>query len=168
MTDKIKFTVGDEVEGQEDLELGVEDTEVTPEPEEELDVETPEYATNPMYNEIREAIIDTNWRLFLINNTMGIVGTIDKDIENKIQFLTCDEDGEDFHLVDAPEKFEQLESFPTLLNKPEDSEYPTIDYKSIIEFITQEKEDEVPDEDDDEVPEPDDTPEEKEEDSDEN
>lgn len=160
MTDRIKFNVGNELEGHNDLDLSVEDTETVTVPEKELDVETPEYATNPVYNEIREAIIDTNWRLFLINNTIGIVGTVDKDIENKIQFLTCDVSGENFHLVDAPEKFEQLKSFPTLLNKPEDSEYPTVDYKTIIEFITQEKEDEVPDEDDDEVPEPDDAPEE--------
>lgn len=152
MKDKIKFNVPEEETNNlpvEDEELNstetdevVDDEELeSPEDAVEDEVESPFYAEG-VYNELRDAMQDTDFRLFLINNDIVIPGTLNED--GDIQFLDIvgtDED-EEFVLKEAPDTIEDLLEFKTLYNVsnseveiPEDLEVSEAPHEKVVEYI---------------------------------
>ena len=138
MKEKIKFNVQDEVKTLDNVE------EVSDQSEElnavEEDNEEQFYATG-IYNELRDALQDTDFRLFLINNDIVTVGTLDG---NEIQILDIvgDDENKEFVLKPAPSTLEELLDFKTLYNIsnseieiPEDKEVSEAPHEDIVEYI---------------------------------
>ena len=138
MKEKIKFNVQDEVKTLDNVE------EVSDQSEElnavEEDNEEQFYATG-IYNELRDAMQDTDFRLFLINNDIVTVGTLDG---NEIQILDIvgDDENKEFVLKPAPSTLEELLDFKTLYNIsnseieiPEDKEVSEAPHEDIVEYI---------------------------------
>lgn len=150
MKDKVKFDVPEDETNNlpvDDTEEVVSDEEVTddeletPEDAVEDDVESPFYAEG-VYNELRDVMQDTDFRLFLINNDIVIPGTLNDD--NEIQFLDIvgADDDEEFVLKDAPDTLEDLLEFKTLYNIsnseveiPENIEVVEAPHEKIVEYI---------------------------------
>ena len=102
----------------------------------ESDLEEPEYASEEKYNELIDAMADTDLRLFLINEDMVIPGKLGDDSE--IKFLECeDTEGDEFYFKDAPSNMEDLLKFNTLYNNPDkEVEVP---HEKIVEYILSQK-----------------------------
>lgn len=156
MKDKVKFNVSGEtnnietsddftdevsldsesIEGLDAEEATAEDLEDTIEDEVEE-----EFYVGGIYDELRDAMQDTDFRLFLINNDIVIPGTLEG---NEIQFLDIvgeDEDKE-FVMKPAPSTFDELLDFRTLYNVtnseleiPEDKEVQEAPHEEIVEYI---------------------------------
>ena len=137
---------------EEELESpeGLEDT-----PEDAIeDDEEQQFYTEPIYNELREAMEDTDFRLYLINNDIVIPGTLE---DGEIQFLDIvgNEGEEEFVMKPAPETIKELLEFKTLYNItnseieiPDDLEVQEAPHEKIVEYILSLK---VSDEDADDV-----------------
>jgi hypothetical protein len=145
MKNKIKFNVEDEVK---ELPKDIEQSEVKTDSEENRetilsDEKEQFYASDPKYNELREAMEDTDFRLFLINDDLVIPGTLDG---NKIQFLDIvgDDDNKEFVMKDAPKTMNELLDFKTLYNRKDaveskddedDKNIPDAPHQEIVEYI---------------------------------
>lgn len=141
MKDKIKFNVPDDdvntlpqVEKSEELS-DIEDNIETIEDDSEE-----QFYASEKYNELRDAMQDTDFRLYLIGNDLVIPGTLDG---NQIQFLDIVGDGEneEFVMKPAPNTLKELLGFKTLYNtensdlissEDEVSEAP---HEKIVEYI---------------------------------
>ena len=149
MKEKIKFDVSDKTDLQDEFEdtVSLDDTEDMP--AENLPIsdesdfeETPEqFYASGVYDELRDAMQDTDFRLFLINNDIVIPGTLDG---NEIQFLDIvgDDEDKEFVLKPAPQTLNELLDFKTLYNVsnseidiPEDKEVSEAPHEEIVEYI---------------------------------
>ena len=116
MKDKIKFNVADEEVNTLPPVEEVPEEEVSDEIDNletiEDDNEEQFYASSK-YNELRDAMQDTDFRLFLIGNDLVIPGTLDG---NEIQFLDIvgDDENEEFVMKPAPTTLKELLDFKTL------------------------------------------------------
>lgn len=134
MNEKIKFNVSDDVNLQDDFEDSDADVETSEEVSEKF------YASG-IYNELRDAMQDTDFRLFLINSDIVIPGTLDG---NEIQFLDIvgDDENKEFVMKQAPQTLDELLEFKTLYNVtnseidiPEDKEVSEAPHEEIVEYI---------------------------------
>lgn len=130
MKNKIKFNIN-EVEPLEGSNEDVEDAlEVISDDDAEAFYNTEEY------NTLREAMEDTDFRLFLIGNDLVIPGTLDN---NEIKFLDIVDD--EFVLKDAPQSLAELLKFKTLYNTENsevisaDDEVEEAPHDKIVEYI---------------------------------
>lgn len=143
MKDKIKFNVADEEVNTLPPVEEVPEEEVSDEIDNletiEDDNEEQFYASSK-YNELRDAMQDTDFRLFLVGNDLVIPGTLDG---NEIQFLDIvgDDENEEFVMKPAPTTLKELLDFKTLYNvenselidsEMEVSEAP---HEKIVEYI---------------------------------
>ena len=152
MKDKVKFNVPEE--GKSTLPDDIKDEVISTDPEEvetiedaQDNIETVEddtkeaFYTSGEYNELRDAMEDTDFRLFLIGNDIVIPGTLDGD---KIQFLDIvdDDDDKEFVLKPAPNTMNEVLDFKTLYNIsnseveiPEGKEVSEAPHQDIVEYI---------------------------------
>ena len=150
MKDKVKFNVQDSNEmdindiSQDEEIINFEEPQDIPNEDEnneiEDDLEQPFYVGG-VYDELRDAMQDTDFRLFLIGNDLVIPGTLDG---NDIQFLDIvgeDEDKE-FVMKPAPNSLEDVLDFKTLYNvtnsevdTPENMEVSEPPHEEIVEYI---------------------------------
>lgn len=154
MKEKIKFNVVDETPNQdEELDTIQEPTEDLPAeelPVDEIsadentpiedDIEEKFYASGK-YDELRSAMQDTDFRLYLINDDLVIPGTLDG---NEIQFLDIvgEDEDEEFVMKPAPSTLKELLEFKTLYNTenteieiPEGTELSEAPHEKIVEYI---------------------------------
>lgn len=166
---KVKFEAIDDnstenLEGINDDIVDVNSNEAEIKPSEEIDTsnETEElFYTGDKYNELRDAMQDTNFRLFLINNDLAIPGTLDEE-NDEIKFLDIvgPDDEKEFVLKDAPKDLIDLLDFKTLYNIenseveiPEGKEVSEAPHEEIVEYILslKVKDEDTEDVEDDEV-----------------
>lgn len=136
---KIKFDVPEEFANEVYTDGITDDEAIVDQPEEVEDTE--QFYTGGKYEELREAMKDTDFRLFLVGNDLVIPGTLEGD---DIQFLDIvgDEDNEEFVLKPAPKTINEVLDFRTLYNVdnteveiPEDKEVSEAPHEKIIEYI---------------------------------
>ena len=151
MKDKVKFNVtGDEedievtepAEGEieqdidldNNMELNDEETPIESDEEEAFYV-------GGKYDELRDAMQDTDFRLILIGDDLVIPGTLDG---NDIQFLDIvgDDENKEFVMKPAPNDINEVLDFNTLYNVenteieiPEDKEVKEAPHEEIVEYI---------------------------------
>lgn len=156
MKDKVKFNVPDEEVSK--LPEDIQDDEAVEElpTEEPIEDETgdendaeeaiaddveEQFYVGGQYDELRDAMQDTDFRLYLIGNDLVIPGTLDG---NEIQFLDIvgDEGEEEFVMKPAPSTLEEVLKFNTLYNTenteievPEGTELKQAPHEKIVEYI---------------------------------
>ena len=142
MNGKIKFNVPEEdvnvLPEVEDTEQTLDDTLDNMETIQD-DTEEQFYASG-VYNELRDAMQDTDFRLFLIGNDIVIPGTLEG---NDIQLLDLvgDEDSEEFVMKPAPTTLKELLGFRTLYNVENselvdaETEVESAPHEKIVEYI---------------------------------
>ena len=153
MKEKVKFNVVDETPNQ-DEELNTVQEPVEEIPAEELSSEELPDETTPIeddneekfyasgiYDELRQAMQDTDFRLYLINDDLVIPGTLEG---NEIQFLDIvgEDEDEEFVMKPAPSTLKELLEFKTLYNTenteieiPEGMELTEAPHEKIVEYI---------------------------------
>lgn len=140
-----------EVEETPELEVNDEemtDAEVQEEIEEdnknkiEDEIEQPFYATVPEFDELREVLVELDYRLFLINDNLVVVGRLNgADIEVLVD--NGNEENANFVFVKAPEALDKLIAIENVLYlSPDmtDEEIQTFENKeanheAVMEFL---------------------------------
>ena len=157
MKDKVKFNVSDEetntlpddiqdevpteepIAADPDSDDGIE-PETDAEEAIEDDVEE-QFYVGGQYDELRDVMQDTDFRLYLIGNDLVIPGTLEG---NEIQFLDIvgDEGEEEFVMKPAPNTLAEVLEFKTLYNTentevevPEGLELSSAPHEKIVEYI---------------------------------
>lgn len=150
-----KKTFEDEInpEVEETLEPEANDEEMTDaEVQEEIEednkdkiedeIEQPFYATVPEFDELREVLVELDYRLFLINDNLVVVGRLNgADIE--ILINNGNEENADFAFVKAPETLDKLIAMENVLYlSPDmtDEEIQTFEgkeanHEAVMEFL---------------------------------
>lgn len=150
-----KKTFEDEMtpEVEETLEPEVDDEEMTnAEVQEEIEednkdkiedeIEQPFYATIPEFDELREVLVELDYRLFLINDNLVVVGRLNgADIEVLVN--NGNEENVNFVFVKAPETLDKLIAMENVLYlSPDmtDEEIQTFENKeanheAVMEFL---------------------------------
>lgn len=150
-----KKTFEDEMtpEVEETLEPEVDDEEMTnAEVQEEIEednkdkiedeIEQPFYATVPEFDELREVLVELDYRLFLINDNLVVVGRLNgADIEVLVN--NGNEENVNFVFVKAPETLDKLIAMENVLYlSPDmtDEEIQTFENKeanheAVMEFL---------------------------------
>lgn len=138
---KVKFDVHDPSVSDEELDI-IADEELDDSPVDAIDQdEEEEFYVGGIYNELREAMQDTDFRLYLINNDIVIPGTLEG---SEIQFLDIvgNEGEEEFVMKPAPQTIKELIEFKTLYNitnsdieLPDDFEVQEAPHEKILEYI---------------------------------
>ena len=150
-----KKTFEDEMtpEVEETLEPEVDDEEMTnAEVQEEIEednkdkiqdeIEQPFYATIPEFDELREVLVELDYRLFLINDNLVVVGRLNgADIEVLVN--NGNEENANFVFVKAPETLDKLIAMENVLYlSPDmtDEEIQTFENKeanheAVMEFL---------------------------------
>lgn len=157
MKDKVKFNVSDEetntlpddVQDEVSLEEPIaadpdSDADIEPETDSEEAIEDnveEQFYVGGQYDELRDAMQDTDFRLYLIGNDLVIPGTLEG---NEIQFLDLvgDEGEEEFVMKPAPSTLAEVLEFKTLYNTenteievPEGIELSKAPHEKIVEYI---------------------------------
>lgn len=157
MKDKVKFNVSDEETNNlpNDIQDKVPDEEpITTDPESDDSIESEtdaeeaiqndveeQFYVGGQYDELRDAMQDTDFRLYLIGNDLVIPGTLEG---NEIQFLDIvgDEGEEEFVMKPAPNTLAEVLEFNTLYNienteveVPEGLELKQAPHEKIVEYI---------------------------------
>lgn len=157
MKDKVKFNVSDEETNNlpNDIQDKVPDEEpITTDPESDDSIESEtdaeeaiqndveeQFYVGGQYDELRDAMQDTDFRLYLIGNDLVIPGTLEG---NEIQFLDIvgDEGEEEFVMKPAPNTLAEVLEFNTLYNTentevevPEGLELKQAPHEKIVEYI---------------------------------
>lgn len=85
------------------------------------DIEEPFYATTPEFDELRDILVDLDYRLFLINDNMACIGRLNGP---DIEFLTSNNDSvkDDADVSEANDKAEEVEE------RAEDHEEDSFEY----------------------------------------
>lgn len=104
----------------------------------ESDLEEPDYANDEQFNEIRDIIKDSDFRLFLINETMGIVGKLDKDGNILFMNIKGTDDNKEITFVQAPTTFNELSQFQTLYHNIIDDKEVEVPHDEITEYLRKE------------------------------
>lgn len=135
---KIKFDVPEEF-SDEVYTDGINDDTIDVEPTEPEDEE--KFYVGGKYDELRDAMKDTDFRLFLVGNDLVIPGTLDGD-DIKFLDIVGDEENEEFVLKDAPNTINEVLDFRTLYNVdnteveiPEDKEVVEAPHEKVVEYI---------------------------------
>lgn len=157
MKDKVKFdvpeestnTLPDDVKDEEIVSTDPEDVEVVDDETSDTidnietiedDTEEQFYASG-IYEELRDAMQDTDFRLFLIGNDIVIPGTLE---DGEIQFLDIvgDDEDKEFVMKPAPNTLDEVLDFKTLYNVtnseveiPEGKEVSEAPHQDIVEYI---------------------------------
>lgn len=145
---KLKFNVDDEINTELDTpEVPTDEVEDKSVEDDVENIETiqddtkEEFYAGGVYNELRDAMQDTDFRLFLIGNDLVIPGTLEG---NEIQFLDIvgDDEDKEFVMKPAPTKLKDVFDFKTLYNVgeteleiPEDKEVKEAPHEEIVEYI---------------------------------
>lgn len=115
MTPEVEETLEPEINDEE-----MTDAEVQEEIEEdnkdkiEDEIEQPFYATVPEFDELREVLVELDYRLFLINDNLVVVGRLNgADVE--ILVNNGNEENADFVFVKAPETLDKLIAMENVL-----------------------------------------------------
>lgn len=157
MKDKVKFNVSNEETNNlpNDIQDKVPDEEpITTDPESDDSIESEtdaeeaiqndveeQFYVGGQYDELRDAMQDTDFRLYLIGNDLVIPGTLEG---NEIQFLDIvgDEGEEEFVMKPAPNTLAEVLEFNTLYNienteveVPEGLELKQAPHEKIVEYI---------------------------------
>lgn len=150
-----KKTFEDEItpEVEETLEPEINDEEMTDaEVQEEIEednedkiedeIEQPFYATIPEFDELREVLVELDYRLFLINDNLVVIGRLNgADIE--ILVNSGNEEEADFVFVKAPETLDKLIAMENVLylspdmtdNEVETFEGKEANHEAVMEFL---------------------------------
>ena len=135
---KLKFNVDDEINTELDTpEVPTDEVEDKSVEDDVENIETiqddtkEEFYAGGVYNELRDAMQDTDFRLFLIGNDLVIPGTLEG---NEIQFLDIvgDDEDKEFVMKPAPTKLKDVFDFKTLYNVGE-TELEI--HEEIVEYI---------------------------------
>lgn len=158
MKDKVKFNVSDEETNnlpndiQDEVPAEEEPIAADPESDDGIEPETDaeeaiqddveeQFYVGGQYDELRDAMQDTDFRLYLIGNDLVIPGTLEG---NEIQFLDIvgDEGEEEFVMKPAPNTLAEVLEFNTLYNTentevevPEGLELKQAPHEKIVEYI---------------------------------
>lgn len=115
MTPEVEETLEPEVNDEEMTDAEVqEEIEEDNEDKIEDEIEQPFYATVPEFDELREVLVELDYRLFLINDNLVVVGRLNgADIE--ILVNNGNEENADFVFVKAPETLDKLIAMENVL-----------------------------------------------------
>ena len=110
LTPEVEDTLEPEVSEEEMTDEEVQD-EVEEDNEEKIEdeIEQPFYATVPEYDELRDVLVELDYRLFLINDNLVVVGRLNgADIEILISNGT--EEDKEYNFVKAPSTLNELKA----------------------------------------------------------
>lgn len=115
MTPEVEETLEPEANDEEMTDAEVqEEIEEDNEDKIEDEIEQPFYATVPEFDELREVLVELDYRLFLINDNLVVVGRLNgADIE--ILVNNGNEENTDFVFVKAPETLDKLIAMENVL-----------------------------------------------------
>ena len=115
MTPEVEETLEPEANDEEMTDAEVqEEIEEDNEDKIEDEIEQPFYATVPEFDELREVLVELDYRLFLINDNLVVVGRLNgADIE--ILVNNGNEENADFVFVKAPETLDKLIAMENVL-----------------------------------------------------
>ena len=115
MTPEVEEILEPEVNDEEMTDAEVqEEIEEDNEDKIEDEIEQPFYATVPEFDELREVLVELDYRLFLINDNLVVVGRLNgADIE--ILVNNGNEENADFVFVKAPETLDKLIAMENVL-----------------------------------------------------
>ena len=115
MTPEVEETLEPEANEEEMTDAEVQE-EIEEDNEEKIEdeIEQPFYATVPEFDELREVLVELDYRLFLINDNLVVVGRLNgADIE--ILVNNGNEEEADFVFVKAPETLDKLIAMENVL-----------------------------------------------------
>lgn len=143
MTPEVEETLEPEVSEEEMTDAEVQE-EIEEDNEEKIEdeIEQPFYATVPEFDELREVLVELDYRLFLINDNLVVVGRLNgADIE--ILVNNGNEEEADFVFVKAPETLDKLIAMENVLylspNMTDEEinqfEGKEADHEAVMEFL---------------------------------
>lgn len=108
MTPEVEETLEPDIDDEEMTDAEVqEEIEEDNEDKIEDEIEQPFYAVVPEFDELREVLVELDYRLFLINDNLVVIGRLNgADIE--ILVNNGNEENADFVFVKAPETLDKL------------------------------------------------------------
>ena len=108
MTPEVEETLEPDVDDEEMTDAEVqEEIEEDNEDKIEDEIEQPFYAVVPEFDELREVLVELDYRLFLINDNLVVIGRLNgADIEVLVN--NGNEENADFVFVKAPETLDKL------------------------------------------------------------
>lgn len=143
MTPEVEETLEPEVSEEEMTNDEVqEEIEEDNEDKIEDEIEQPFYATVPEFDELREVLVELDYRLFLINDNLVVIGRLNgADIELLVN--NGDEENADFVFVKAPETLDKLIAMENVLYLSPDMTEEEIDqfegkeanHEAVMEFL---------------------------------
>jgi hypothetical protein len=143
MTPEVKETLEPDVDDEEMTNAEVqEEIEEDNKDKIEDEIEQPFYATIPEFDELREVLVELDYRLFLINDNLVVVGRLNgADIEVLVN--NGNEENANFVFVKAPETLDKLIAMENVLYlSPDmtDEEIQTFENKeanheAVMEFL---------------------------------
>ena len=108
MTPEVEETLEPDIDDEEMTDAEVqEEIEEDNEDKIEDEIEQPFYAVVPEFDELREVLVELDYRLFLINDNLVVIGRLNgADIEVLVN--NGNEENADFVFVKAPETLDKL------------------------------------------------------------
>lgn len=140
---ELELTLEEPVEDEEMTDAEVEE-EIEEDNEEKIEdaIEQPFYATVPEFDELRDILVELDYRLFLINDNLVVIGRLNgADIE--ILVSSGDEENREYNFVKAPGTLNELKNIENVfylspdMTEEEQAEFEgkTADHASVTEYL---------------------------------